>query len=244
MTENKFSKYLLYATGEIILVVIGILIALYINNLSDIKKERERELVYLENIKSDLKLNISEMDKYLAIRTSCIESAGRILEHFDGKPISNYSAFNQDGVNIYSWQKYYMTNNTFQELINSGNLAIISNTHIKNQLLDIESLYKKMKSEEDHFRYDTEKLIYEPLYEIMDLNTLVQNFEYQSTKSQSGKNIVLTKEDFDTYLKNQKLKNGFTMTILEFGTMNAQMRELKTLSEALIVNIDNEIKQG
>lgn len=93
------------------------------------------------------------MDKYLETRTGNIASAKRILEHFDGKPISDYSAFNQDGVDIYSWKKFYMVNNTFQELVNSGNLAMISNARIKNQLLDIESLYTKMKSEEDHYRY-------------------------------------------------------------------------------------------
>lgn len=48
--ESKFSKYLLYAIGEIVLVVIGILIALQINNNNDLRKEREKELRYLENI--------------------------------------------------------------------------------------------------------------------------------------------------------------------------------------------------
>lgn len=37
LTENKFSKYLLYAIGEIALVVIGILIALSVNNSNEIK---------------------------------------------------------------------------------------------------------------------------------------------------------------------------------------------------------------
>ena len=39
LTENKFSKYLLYAIGEIILVVIGILIALQVNNYNEAKKQ-------------------------------------------------------------------------------------------------------------------------------------------------------------------------------------------------------------
>jgi len=39
LTENKFSKYLLYAIGEIVLVVIGILIALQIDNANEIKKQ-------------------------------------------------------------------------------------------------------------------------------------------------------------------------------------------------------------
>jgi len=42
---------------------------------------------------------------------------------------------------IYSWQKFWQNNNTFQELVNSGNLALISNDTIKKKLLDIESLY-------------------------------------------------------------------------------------------------------
>ena len=47
LTENKFSKYLLYAIGEIVLVVVGILIALSINNWNEWKKERikEREII-------------------------------------------------------------------------------------------------------------------------------------------------------------------------------------------------------
>ena len=242
MTENRFSKYLLYSLGEIVLVVIGILVALYINNMNDLRKERVRELGYLENIKTDLKLNISEMDKFLAVRNNNIQSAAKILEHFDGKPIEDYTAFNQLGVGIYNWQKFYMTNNTFQELVNSGNLAIISNHKIKSKLLDIEATYKKMKSEEDHYRFDTEKLIYEPLYEMMDLNPLVQNYVFQESKGQAGKDVVLTSQYFEAYLKNTKLKNGFVMTILELETMNGQMQALKAQSEALIVSIDEEIK--
>lgn len=40
LTENKFSKYLIYAIGEILLVVIGILIALQINNWNESQKEQ------------------------------------------------------------------------------------------------------------------------------------------------------------------------------------------------------------
>jgi len=239
--ESRFSKYALYAIGEIVLVVIGILIALQINDANDTRKERLKEVHYLENIKSDLQTNIQEMDRYLAVRTGCIEAAQRIITHFEGEPITDYDSFNADGVSIYSWQKFYQSNNTFQELVNSGNLALISNESIKNRLLDIESLYKKMKSEEDHFRFDTEKLIYEPLYELMDLQQLVNNFEYRVSGGKSGKDIILTAAYFEDYLNSQKLKNGFAMTILEFGTMNEQMRMMKQMSEELIATIDSDI---
>ena len=54
LTENKFSKYLLYAIGEIILVVIGILIALQINNANELKKQRNEEKVILSGILEDV----------------------------------------------------------------------------------------------------------------------------------------------------------------------------------------------
>jgi hypothetical protein len=240
-TENKLGKYSLYAIGEIILVVIGILIALQINNANDLRKLRVKEVHYLKNIKSDLQINILELDKYIETRTQCIQAANSILEHFEGKPITDPSAFNALGISIYSWQKFYQSNNTFQELLNSGNLAIIANDSIKNMLLNIESLYKKMKSEEDHFRYDTEVLIYEPLYGLMDLNPLVNNFEYRVTEGGSGRNISLSENHFDDYLKNSNLKNGFVMTILEFNIMNAQMQQMKEMSQKLISLIEDEI---
>lgn len=243
LAENRFSKYLLYAIGEILLVVIGILIALQINNANDARKERIKEIQYLQNIKTDLTINILEMERYLDIRTECIEAAKRIIEHFEGKPITDFDRFNADGVMIYSWQKFYQNNNTFQELVNSGNLALISNEAIKNRLLDIESLYKKMKSEEDHFRFDTETVIYQPLYELMDLKPLVDNFEYSASNGTSGEHVPLNDEYFSEFLKNRKLKNGFVLTILELTTMNGQMTEMKQMTEELILSIDKEIEK-
>jgi uncharacterized protein DUF6090 len=241
LLENKISKYLLYAIGEIILVVIGILIALQINNNNELRKSRLKEVHYLQNIKTDLELNIVDLDKYLAVRTECIASANRIIEHFEGKPITNYSDFNADGMNIYTWQKFYQNNNTFQELVNSGNLSLITNDSIKNILLNIESLYKKMKSEEDHFRFDTEKLIYEPIYALLDLNLAVNNYAYHVSDGQAGKDITLTEKYYSAYIKNTMIKNGFLMAVLEFGIMNEQMRNMKRMSEELIKLIDKEI---
>ena len=54
LTENKFSKYLLYAIGEILLVVIGILIALQVNNWNEERNRTNTEIEYLKRLRSDL----------------------------------------------------------------------------------------------------------------------------------------------------------------------------------------------
>jgi hypothetical protein len=54
LTENKFSKYLIYAVGGIVLVVIGILIALQINNWNENRKDRALEKTYIYRILDEL----------------------------------------------------------------------------------------------------------------------------------------------------------------------------------------------
>ena len=54
ITDNKFSKYLLYAVGEILLVVIGILVALQINNWNAHNLDRISEADYLKRLSNDL----------------------------------------------------------------------------------------------------------------------------------------------------------------------------------------------
>ena len=244
LSENKISKYLLYAVGEIVLVVIGILIALQINNSNEARKLRNQELHYLENLKTDLNLNIAELDEYMAIRNSRIESANKVLEHFEGKPLTDLNDFAFHTTNIYIWQKFSQHDNTFQELVNSGNLALISNDSIKNGLLNLQALYKKLKNEEAHFRYDAEVLLYEPSYGVLDLNPIVKNFTYQVSKGQAGENVKLPKANYEAMLKDIKQKNGFVMAVYEFSVMNMQFNEMKEMCNSIITLIDGELNLG
>lgn len=241
MHDNRLGKYSLYAIGEILLVVIGILIALQINNQNDLRKDRIKELHYLANIKTDLEVNVQEMDRYLEYRAESIAAANRVLEHFEGKPITDYAAFNADGVHIYEWERFWQHDNTFQELVNSGSLALISNEDIKESLLDIELLYKIMKSEEDHYRFDTETALYEPLYNLMDLSPMVASYEYRMTNGEAGEDVDLSGEYFDGFLNSTIIKNGFAMTVLELNKLNSQMRVIKQRTRELIALIDEEI---
>ena len=63
LTENKFRKYLFYAIGEIILVIIGILIALTINNNNEIRKNENKYLNNLSQVRDELKINIENTKK-------------------------------------------------------------------------------------------------------------------------------------------------------------------------------------
>lgn len=241
--ENRFSRYLLYATGEIILVVIGILIALQINNANEAKKTRAKELHYLENIKTDLLLNNETIDNFIKKRKTQIESANIVLDYYEGKPLTDLADFSRNCLNVYIWHKFYQNNNTFLELTNSGNLALLSNDSIKNDLLNLDALYKELKGEEAHYRFDSEMLLYEPSFRILDINPVTKKYLYDISKGQAGEDLELPRQDFEALLKDIKHKNGFVMAVYEFTVMNGQLEEMKEKSNQLIALINSEINK-
>lgn len=240
--ENNSGKYLKYAVGETILVVIGILIALSIDNWNDSRNIRNQELKYLENLRTDINLNIAEINKYLNTGNLSIESANKVLEYYEGKTLDDLNDLNFHATNVYIWERFSLHDNAYQELVNSGNLAIISNDSIKNGLLNLQALYKKLKNEEDHYRYDIENLLYEPLYEMIDMNDLIKNFTYQVTNGQAGENVSLSRTNYQAMLKNLKHKNGFVMAVFEHSRMNSQFNEMQDLCNSLIELINNELE--
>ncbi len=240
--KNQMGKYFKYAIGEIILVVIGILIALQINNWNEGRKARNLEVSYLKNIKTDLQLNIDNINTFIEKRNDQIASSNLILEYYEGKSIEDLNNFSYHCVNVYTWKKFYQINNTYLELTNSGNLALITNDSIKNTLLNLDALYKELKGEEEHFRFDSEELLYKPSFAILDLNPITQSYMYDTTNGKMGTPVELSKAEFDELLENLNHKNGFVMAVYEFTVMNGQLSQMKTMSEQLISMIDREIQ--
>ena len=243
ISEGHLTKYLAYAAGEILLVVIGILIALQINDANEQRLERKKELQYLESLKTDLTINIAELDKFIADRQGRLDSAHIIMGYFEGNPLTSLEDFAYHNVHVQAWTKFYQNNNTFQELVNSGSLSILSNQSIKTQLMDLELLYKKMKSDEDHMRFDFEGYMYDPLFINADVNPMQQNFVYRLTAGAAGERAPLSRDEIEGLLRNVKFKNGFAMAILMMGIINDEFKEIKTKTRELIELIDQEMSR-
>ena len=91
LETGKTSKYLKYAIGEIILVVIGILIALQINNWNEFNKERENEKIILNEIRENLKFDLKDFESNIANLQNKIISAKTILKIIDNNSDYNDS---------------------------------------------------------------------------------------------------------------------------------------------------------
>ncbi len=141
--ENRAWNYLLYAIGEIVLVVVGILIALQINIANENRKSRNIEKTYLENIKSDLAQNLISLQSFAAERVKSIQATDSILTYFNNEKTLDLVAFHRQCVIVMVWLPTVQHDNTYQELLNSGNLSVISNKEIKEYLQNIQTKFTK-----------------------------------------------------------------------------------------------------
>ncbi|RYM34927.1 hypothetical protein ERX46_06005 [Brumimicrobium glaciale] len=244
LIENKFGKYLLYAVGEIILVVIGILIALQINNNNEERKIKIKELSYLANIKADSHLNLIELKAYIITRERSVNSAETILEFFENIENVDPEDFNFHNLNVQIWYPFNKNNNAYQELINSGNLAIISNDSIKNLLINMELNYKQIEFIERHMRQDFESYLYPIYFSITDLQSDITNYTFQVSKGTEGTKAELSKDKMELLLKNQTFKNGFVLSIFSNNRLILDYKKMILMTEKLLSSIDSELAEN
>ncbi|WP_406846612.1 DUF6090 family protein [Xanthomarina sp. GH4-25] len=133
--ENKTSKYFKYAIGEIILVVIGILIALQINNWNELRKANVVEQNALHNIHRDFIKNKAILEEVKTNTLTIVSSGIQILNHtgVKSKPDSETN-FNQLLNKLYNSSPYYPQNGFLDDLLSSGKLGIFKNEELRNLL--------------------------------------------------------------------------------------------------------------
>lgn len=132
LRENKTGKYFKYAIGEIILVVIGILIALQINNWNENRNEKKSLKILTENLHNEFATNLKELETDL-IRIKRKISAGNELLTYFGKEKIDFPEFNIDSllfeaIEIPTWNPSTFTLN---EIKNSGKLSDIKDVKLK-----------------------------------------------------------------------------------------------------------------
>ncbi len=135
LTENKFSKYLLYAIGEIALVMIGILLALQVNNWNEEKKVNVQELTILKELKLSLELNKNILNNRIINSQDKILRGGLLREHL--KKIKSY---NDTLKGFFSIPTYDISTSlsyaSFDNTKNQG-LQIIKNNELRLELIKL-----------------------------------------------------------------------------------------------------------
>ena len=138
LSENKFSKYLIYAIGEIVLVVIGILIALQINSLNQKRIDNAKEKTYLTYLKKELSEN-TQVNQRMILKRLESKMEGLLLakkyceRNFVIKDTLEF--LNKITIGgLFSGGFPLGIRNYYDELLNTGNLQLIKNDSLKNEI--------------------------------------------------------------------------------------------------------------
>lgn len=136
--DGGAKRYFFYAIGEIILVVIGILIALQINNWNEYRKDRILEKEYLSRLKEDLTFDISWINYYFLDRFEkkilCLENA---KSYYQGNYVINDTTQFLDDISyggVFGNVDWTLNKNTYSEIISTGNLRKIDSDTLRTKI--------------------------------------------------------------------------------------------------------------
>jgi len=133
--ENNVAKYMRYAIGEILLVVIGILIALQINNWNENEKLRVRETNLLKELKTNLNTNIQNLEKDIEVQIQQAAYIDIVQLHLENKKpyndsISYFISFGSPAPDV------LLTSSAFETLRSSG-LELIGSDTLRQAIINL-----------------------------------------------------------------------------------------------------------
>ena len=184
LTNNKFSKYLLYAVGEIVLVVIGILIALSINNWNEDRINSRREKVILNSLKSELIINLNELNTDYERTLKFHQATINVYDFILMKPTEIDSLY-KDFFNCVQFTYFFPKTSTYESL-KSGNLELIKSDSLKEIITDVyETGFKRIVNKVDT-RRNAARLLF-PYYQKHFTTKFLKDVDYSDFRENKFK---------------------------------------------------------
>ncbi|SDR94860.1 hypothetical protein SAMN04515667_1059 [Formosa sp. Hel1_31_208] len=151
MEENKTGKYFKYAIGEIILVVIGILIALQINNWNENRINSNKETAILSNIHKEFKQNKKQLDSVIGQHQLAHSSCAKIISLFPIKSKPEPAVL--DSLAGHLWWSYggvtfNPSQTSISALASTSSFDIIQNETLRDLLISWNDLITDYQEEE------------------------------------------------------------------------------------------------
>lgn len=237
----KSGKYIKYAIGEVILVVIGILIAVSINNWNESRKENIKTIEYLNNIKEDLASDIMMCNGVLPNIKQTIELAKFVLRQKDFTNINADSLYNSLP---YFYYEYKINAETYHKILNSGLTELLTHKEIFNEITtyytaDLEVF--NAKSEYDITYTMREVVLLEsinlerPIY--MQTHPLIdEEFGYIQSEQERKAHLI----DFVTSVKGRNfLRDNLNRKSIVYDAFS----KVKGNAQILIQKIDKNLKE-
>ena len=206
MEKNKTGKYFKYAIGEIVLVVIGILIALSINNWNTtrIQQQESFELSYRlykenEGNVAVLKTLITRYDSVMYANLKLLQLMGEDYTSKDAQVLDSLMAIGMTA------DAFYDNSSVLTEAISSGKLAFLKSNTLKDKLYAIPPLLNRVQSQEKGIKEEMDNYLSPIIRKSYSLRQM--DFKFSSFKNELGAS-VFKNNDGRQILNNFEFENA------------------------------------
>lgn len=222
MTGNpagRTGRYLKYAIGEIVLVMVGILLALQVNNWNEERKARLKEYKILSSLKSEIVSNLWELKKDAGDNQTSLQSTLDIYDYIQHKSIEADSMY-EDFYNSISFNYFFPKTSNYQTL-RSGNLDIIRSDSIRDVIINVYDSGFKRIIDKVETRRNAARILF-PYYQKNFTTKFVNNENSDSSIKRIGipvdYNRIINDPEYETLITEAILgrwnfKRGFESTI-------------------------------
>jgi hypothetical protein len=225
--DNKPLKYARYAIGEIVLVVIGILIALQVNNWNEVLKERALEIKILEEIKENIESDFKDHNQNIEFMERTINSSDVILNHLE-----NNLPYHDSLSEHFSWlviiPDFYSVSSGYQ-LLSSKGVNLITDDSLRR---DISFLYDNTHDWiKDFFAF-----LKGNSYRILTEHMVPKFNNFQAFKTYEPR-------DYMKLLKDEEFKSYVQFNMENFRDFKRLYEERIALGKNLADRIEKEIEK-
>lgn len=254
MEKNKTGKYLKYAIGEIILVMIGILLALQVNTWNINRNNAKQEIALLSQLENEFEENLKEVNEKISMRYAMQSSIKTIFTYkdngIDGVPLDT---IRKHIVRTYKNPTFDGPNGVTQEILSSGKLYLIQNSNLKIHLSNWKNTTQKVVEEEQLLVNQNSNFYYEYLIKNYDLGKMsgsnLNDIEIEiynlSDDNNQDDNRIGGKNDeveYKKFLSDITISNYLRFTYGHCLTANTQSIGLKQKIERVLEIVRNDLE--
>jgi len=236
--ENRVHKYLLYAIGEIILVVIGILIALQINNWNQNEDNKTREIAILKNLNQEFKKNKTNLINIIEAHHGMLEATNEIMELIR-EPENTLANHNLDSLIYLSidYDDFNPSQSVIDEAIASGTISLISAESMRSLIFEWVSAANGLKESYATMDEMSQTITLPYLAE----NGSMKNIDYYGLMKSNGKSkfqsknpSLFKKVQFENVMDNQAW--GLTNYLMKLEGLLKLVEEMICETDRVILN--------
>ena len=222
--ENKTGKYFKYAIGEIILVVIGILIALSINNWNEKRQNTKTLSIYTHQLIEEVEINIAKLDTVIMEESKLKTHLDTVIIIINDKDYKNPKLI-QKSYALLSFEGFDPESIAFDNLKTSGEFKLIDNIELRNAISSAYNSLEQVKLTQEVHYFNMKTRI---------ADYFIENANYSDMMhptSNFGEGIVFS---------NLTLSARATIT-QKINACQSSIKEMKQLKERLIRFKKNEL---